>query len=263
MSTLVSTETMTPLLSVIIPVYNEERRLPGSLAALQAFLSERSELAEVIVVDDGSTDRTVAIAQAMIPAVTTICRPHRGKGSAVRAGVLASRGRFVLITDADLATPLVELDRLMAALDGVEGVAIASRALKDSVVQEDPLHRRLMGRVFNAVVQTLVLPGLQDTQCGFKLFAGDLARRVFDRARLDGFAFDVEVLLLSRRMGRPVVEVPVAWRAIPGSRVRAVRDSLAMLIDVLEIWSSARRSTANDPAIAPDAAAQEVSIAGS
>jgi dolichyl-phosphate beta-glucosyltransferase len=122
-----------------------------------------------------------------------------------------------------------------------------------------------MGRVFNAVVQTLVLPGLQDTQCGFKVFAGDLARRVFGQARLDGFAFDVEVLLLARRLGRPVVEVPVEWRAVAGSRVRAVHDSFAMLMDVLDIWWSTRRPAVVDasPGLAPESPAQEVSIAGS
>jgi dolichyl-phosphate beta-glucosyltransferase len=114
--------TTPPLLSIVIPVYNEERRLPTTLAALHAFLTARADTAEIIVVDDGSSDQTVAIARVAAPAVRTLVRPHRGKGAAVRDGVLATKGRFVLITDADLATPLVELDRLMAALDGTEGV---------------------------------------------------------------------------------------------------------------------------------------------
>jgi len=226
---------MTPWLSVVIPAYNEERRLPLTLAIVVAHLRECGRPFEVVVADDGSVDRTAELAAEAGPEVRTLRLPHRGKGAAVRAGALAARGDLVLITDADLSTPIVELDRLVAALDRCE-VAIGSRHVAGSNVSvRQRFDRRLMGRAFNLLVRALLLPDLRDTQCGVKLFRCDVAAIVFERCRADGFAFDVEVLSLASRFGYRVAEVPVEWRNSPDSRVRPLLDVPRMFWELLAI----------------------------
>lgn len=224
-----------PWLSVVIPAYNEERRLPLTLRTVVNHLRELGRPFEVVVADDGSMDGTVGLAGGAAPEVQVLRLPHRGKGAAVRAGVLAATGELMLVTDADLSTPIGELDRLVAALDRCE-VAIGSRHLAGSRVEvRQRLDRRLMGRAFNLLVQALVLPGLRDTQCGVKLFRREVALLVFERCRSDGFAFDVEVLSLARGLGYRVAEVPVEWRNSPDSRVRPLLDVPRMLWDLLGI----------------------------
>ncbi|HEY7200133.1 MAG TPA: dolichyl-phosphate beta-glucosyltransferase [Candidatus Dormibacteraeota bacterium] len=226
---------MTPWLSVVIPAYNEERRLPQTLSAVVAHLRSVGRPFEVVVADDGSVDRTAELAGQAGPEVRTLRLPHRGKGGAVRAGALAARGDLILITDADLSTPIAELDRLVAALDCCE-VAIGSRHVAGSnVAVRQRLDRRVMGRVFNLLVRALLLPDLRDTQCGVKLFRGDVAAIVFERCRADGFAFDVEVLSLASRLGYRVTEVPVEWRNSPDSRVRPLLDVPRMFLELLAI----------------------------
>ncbi len=240
-----------PWLSVVIPAYNEESRLPLTLRSLVAYLRSLGRPFEIVVADDGSADATIEVARAAAVEVSVIGLPHRGKGAAVRAGVLASRGELALITDADLSTPIAELDRLVAALDGGCGVAIGSRHAPGARVEvPQGLGRRAAGRMFNLLVRALVLPSLHDTQCGAKLFSRDAALAVFERCRTDGFAFDVEALLLAERLGYRVVEVPVAWRDVPDSRVRPVTDGLRMLWEVLLIRSRARadRGQLEEPA---------------
>ncbi|MFI9836903.1 dolichyl-phosphate beta-glucosyltransferase [Nonomuraea sp. NPDC051941] len=213
-------------LSVVIPAYNEEARLGATLAAVQAHLSATPLSWELIVVDDGSADRTLAVASAAAgtePRIRVIRWPaNRGKGHAVRRGVLVSRGHQVLFTDADLATPIEEFGRLRAALGRDAGAAIGSRARPGSriLVRQHPA-RHLLGTLGNRLIRTLAVPGIADTQCGFKLFDGDKARVVFGRARLDGWAFDVEILRAFARRGWPVREVPVRWSHRPGSKLRA------------------------------------------
>jgi dolichyl-phosphate beta-glucosyltransferase len=234
-----------PWLSVVIPAYNEERRLPLTLRALVAYLRSLGRPFEVVVADDGSDDATIEVARAAAAEVSVIGLPHRGKGAAVRAGVLASRGELALVMDADLSTPVAELDGLVAALEGGCAVAIGSRHAPGARVEvPQGVGRRAAGRMFNMLVRALVLPTLHDTQCGAKLFRREAALAVFERCRTDGFAFDVEALLLAERLGYRVVEVPIAWRDAPDSRVRPVTDGLRMFWEVLLIRSRARAAAA-------------------
>lgn len=222
-------------MSVVIPAYNEERRLPPTLGTVVAHLRGLGQPFEVVVADDGSADATAAVAGDAGPEVRVLRLPHRGKGAAVRAGVLAARGDLMLVTDADLSTPIVELDRLVEALERCE-VAIGSRHVAGArvPVPQRP-DRRVMGRAFNLLVQALVLPGLRDTQCGVKLFRRDAGLAVFERCQSDGFAFDVEALALARGLGYRVAEVPVEWRNSPDSRVRPLVDVPRMFLELLTI----------------------------
>jgi dolichyl-phosphate beta-glucosyltransferase len=216
-----------PALSVVVPALNEEDRLPRTLERIVSHLSRRREGYELVVVDDGSRDRTAELAQA---AGATVLRneTNRGKGYAVRRGMLAARGARRLMTDADLSTPIEELDRLCARMDEGHDVVIGSRALPGSRIEvRQPWYRENMGRFFNLFVRALAVPGVTDTQCGFKLFSGAAARDVFSAARLDGFSFDVEVLFLARRKGYRIAEVPVIWRNDAATRVSLLRGFLA------------------------------------
>jgi dolichyl-phosphate beta-glucosyltransferase len=226
-------------LSVVLPAYEEGRRLPPTLRRVLDWLAGSGLRAEVIVVDDGSRDDTAAQVEA-IPAGPVPLRlirheRNRGKGAAVRTGMLAAEGRVVLFSDADLSTPIEEVTALMRALEDAE-VAIGSRAVDRSLVEvHQPMTREMMGRTFNLLVQAVVLPGLRDTQCGFKAFRREAARAVFGPARREGFDFDVEVLYRARRAGMRIVEVPVRWRNSPDTRVSAVGDSMRMLGGIFKI----------------------------
>jgi dolichyl-phosphate beta-glucosyltransferase len=231
-----------PWLSVVIPAYDEERRLPSTLHTVVAHLRDRGRPFEVVVADDGSRDRTAALAGDVGREVRVLRLPHRGKGAAVRAGVLAACGDLLLVTDADLSTPIVELDRLVEALGRCE-VAIGSRHVAGSrVAVHQRIDRRVMGRAFNLLVQALLLPGLRDTQCGVKLFRRDVAIAVFEPCVAEGFAFDVEVLSLALRLGYRVAEVPVEWRDSPDSRVRPLLDVPLMFLELLAIRRRCRRT---------------------
>ncbi len=230
-----------PRLSIVIPAYDESGRLPARLAAFSDFLQGSSWVpAEVLVVDDGSTDGTAEAAQAMdFPGDVTLRvlrhPANRGKGAAVRTGFSASRGALVLMTDADHSTPVEELDTLGSRLRRGT-VAIGSRAVDRSrIVRRQPFYRDLMGRSFNGIVRALLLPGVHDTQCGFKLYPGPLARELARHQRIDGFAFDVEHLVLARRWGWTIVEVPVRWAHAEASRVSPIRHSAQMFRDVLAL----------------------------
>lgn len=228
-------------LSVVIPAYNEARRLPSTLEEITGYLHGHSRWlpAEVVVVDDGSNDETSAVAMAA-PAtdgVTILClsQPtNRGKGAAVRAGFAAARGRKILLSDADMATPMSEIDALAGAAEAA--VAIGSRALDRARIEtRQPLYRDLMGRVFNLAVRIFAVEGIADTQCGFKLFDGDLGRALASVQRIDGFAFDVELLVWAKAWGYPVREVPVRWRHVEASRVQPLTHSADMFWDLLRI----------------------------
>ena len=229
-------------LSVVVPAYNEEGRVGTTIEQMLAYLDGRAQAFEILVVDDGSADRTpelVAGIAARHPPVRLLREPHRGKGAAVRAGALAARGRVVLFCDADLSHPLEELTRLPALLDGAQ-VAIASREGAAARRIGEPLHRHLMGRIFNFIVRTLTVPGIQDTQCGLKCFTREAARDLFSHQTIDGFGFDVEILFLARKRGYRVVEVPITWRHVPASRIDPLRDTIRMLTDVLRVrWNEA------------------------
>lgn len=227
-----------PRWSVIIPAFNEARRLPPYLDEVVAYFDGRGEPYEVLVVDDGSTDDTAA-------RVERLAHPHprvrllrlgrnAGKGAAVRRGMLAAAGRWRLFADADGATPIAELKRLEPALEAGADLAIGSRVLPDpsvSVVAQP--NRVRAGRAFNWLVARLGLRAVADSQCGFKVFTASAAERLFPRLRTDGFGFDVELLLLAQRLGYRIVEVPVNWTDQPGSKVTVLRDGPRMLWQIV------------------------------
>ncbi|MCG3134694.1 MAG: Polyprenol monophosphomannose synthase [Planctomycetes bacterium] len=241
-----------PELSIIVPAYNEEARIGRAMAELGAFVRDRGLRAEILVVDDGSRDRTaevVAAHAADAPCARLVRQPRNmGKGAAVRRGVAESRGRWVLFTDADQSTPIAEWDRLRDALDRGAHVAIASREIAGAKrIVPQPWYRRAMGWWFMTLRGALIAPGFIDTQCGFKGFRGDVARAVFPASSIDGFCFDVEILAIAIRRGLTVVEVPVAWTDDPASRVRVVRDSLGMFRDLVRIGWRMRRGRYDAP----------------
>jgi dolichyl-phosphate beta-glucosyltransferase len=230
-------------LSVVIPAWNEERRLPTTLARTLDYLRPRGVPFEVVVADDGSRDGTVSVVDSLRePAVRVLPgEVNRGKGHAVKRGMLAARGHHRLMTDADLSTPIEDLERLEAALRGGAEVAIGSRALESSRVEiRQSAFREGMGRVFNLGVRALLLPDLRDTQCGFKLFTADAAEAAFSATRLDGFCFDVEALVAARRRGFRVAEVPVTWRNDVATRVGLRKGAMAYL-DLLRVRANLAR----------------------
>jgi dolichyl-phosphate beta-glucosyltransferase len=229
-----------PTLSVIVPAFNEEKRIGRTLVALEEHLRARADSFEVLVVDDGSADATASIVAefaAVHPCFALVRLPeNRGKGAAVREGFARSRGRRVLFTDADLSTPLDELDAMERALGDGADVVLASRALPESRLEiRQAWYREHMGKAFNRIVRLLTGIPFRDTQCGFKLLRGEHAREIAAEMREDGFSFDVELILLARRRGFAVRELPVRWRNDPGSRVNALRDSARMLLAVRRI----------------------------
>jgi dolichyl-phosphate beta-glucosyltransferase len=227
------------MFSIVIPCYNEQDRLPATIDAIERYMAERGLEYELILADDGSRDGTPAvIAKAMqgAPQVRTVRLPHnRGKGRALAEGVAVSKGDLVLVTDADLSTPIEELTKLEAGIGAGAGVAIASRSIKGAqIVIAQPAYRMLMGKTFNLIVQALLLPGLWDTQCGFKLFRGDLARAVFAEMKTEGFGYDPEALYLAKRRGERIAEVPVVWRHSAPTKVAALWSSIDMFKDVIK-----------------------------
>ena len=228
------------MLSVVIPCFNEEQRLPATVERIELYLDARKTEYELILVDDGSTDGTRAVLDAAVqhnPSVRVESMPqNRGKGRALATGVAAAKGSEILVTDADLSTPIEELEKLQAALDRGAGIAIASRALRGSNIEiSQPLYRVLMGKGFNLIVQAILLPGIWDTQCGFKLFRGDVAHRVFGPLITDGFGYDPEILYRARKQGVRIAEVPVVWRNSAPTKVSPVRSSLDMLKHVVRL----------------------------
>jgi dolichyl-phosphate beta-glucosyltransferase len=225
-------------ISLVIPAFEEEARVPPTLRRLARYLEGRPEEWEILFVDDGSSDRTAEVARTEgerldLPLTVLRMPANRGKGAAIRRGVLAARGDWILVSDADLSTPIEEWEKLLRA--GAP-IAVGSRALEEELVREkQPWHRRSMGRTFNRLVRLLAVRGIHDTQCGFKLFDARVARELFEGARINRFAYDVEILARAQKRGIPIAEVPVLWFNSPDSRVAVVRDSLRMLRDLVRI----------------------------
>jgi dolichyl-phosphate beta-glucosyltransferase len=235
-----------PVLSVIVPAYNEEQRLPATLVRMREYLDGREEPYELFVVDDGSSDSTLTTARTIAGDwpqmhVLTLAE-NTGKGAAVRLGMLAANGEHRIFSDADLSTPIEEMERLRERLHGQCAVAIASRALPGSQIDvHQPGRREVMGRTYNRMLQVAALKGLHDTQCGFKAFTAEAAIACFEPLRTLRFGFDAEVLLRARRLGWTVAEVPVRWEHKEDSRVSAVRDSVGTLYDLLRLRFIVRR----------------------
>lgn len=237
-------------ISIVVPCYNEEQRIVSTLNTIVSFMNSYNPSFEVIVVDDGSKDSSVQLIKNYISSrenIYLIENPHKGKGYAVRTGVLMTAGKYILMTDADLATPIDEIKRLLVWVENQNyDLAIASREGIGAVRHEEPFLRHLMGRVFNLLIKIIVGLFYKDTQCGFKLFKGDQARDIFSRLILFGdsskivkypkvTAFDVEVLVIAKNDGLKVKEIPVPWTYVPTKRVSAIRDSILMLLEISKI----------------------------
>ena len=235
---------MTPFLSIIIPAHNEENRLPGTLEQVFDFLKKQSFSSEVIVVENGSSDRTYEIAQTFAnqnKALHVIRNDQRGKGRAIRRGVREAAGNYLFFCDADLSMPIEEISKFLPPQLPHVDIAIASREAPGAVRYHEPYYRHLTGRVFNTLIRLLVLPGLQDTQCGFKCIRAEVARDIFPYQTLTGWAFDVELLYIARRHGYQLVEIPIDWYFNADSKISVFRDSLRMFLDLLLIRRNARR----------------------
>jgi dolichyl-phosphate beta-glucosyltransferase len=225
-------------LSIVVPAYNEQSRLPRTVLETLRFCTTNNLGFELIIADDGSQDGTLALTRLFEECdtrVRALACPHLGKGSAVRMGMLNAKGRFVLFMDADGATPLSEIPKLMAALEEGNDVAIGSRVgqrLGGEVEVKTSAHRRLIGRVFAFFVNLFAVEGIADTQCGFKMFRSEAAQAIFSLQKTAGFAFDVEILFIAKRLSLTIVEIPVNWAAQPGSKVNLVTDSIKMLWDI-------------------------------
>lgn len=235
-----------PELSVVIPAYNEAARLPPTVRRVKEWLDAQGAPYEIVVVDDGSRDATAELAAAC---GATVLRngENRGKGYSVRRGMLHARGKRRLMTDADLSTPIEDLTRLAARMEEGYDVVIASRAVPGANIEvHQPAYREAMGRLFNLCVRALALPGLRDTQCGFKLFTAAAAEAAFSATRLDGFSFDVEALYAARRRGFRIAEVPVTWRNDAATRVGPMNGFRAFL-DLARIRFGAWRGAYDPP----------------
>jgi dolichyl-phosphate beta-glucosyltransferase len=227
-----------PRLSIVIPAYNEEHRLPESLQQVARFVEAQSYASEVIVVNNNSSDATLPIAEAFAAKhayMRVLNEPRQGKGAAVKTGMLAGQGDYLFICDADFSMPVEEISKFLPPAADHYDVAIASREAPGARRIGEPEYRHLMGRVFNLIVRLLAIPGIQDTQCGFKVFRREVARAVFPLQTIDGWGFDVEVLFIALRHGYRLIEVPINWYYKPQTKISPLRDSINMLIEVLRV----------------------------
>lgn len=239
---------MNPFLSIVIPAFNEQNRLPGTLEKIFNFLKQQTYASEVIVVENGSTDNTyeIALGFAKQHENMRVLQSEKGKGAAVQKGMLAATGEFRFMCDADLSMPVEELVKFLPpALQNFD-IAIGSREAKESVRYNEPSYRHWGGRGINFLIQTLILPGLNDTQCGFKCFRGEVAEDLFQRQTMDGWSFDIELLYVARHHGYRVVEIPIHWHHFSDSKVNALRDAVRMIMDIFRIHANARRGTYGD-----------------
>ena len=232
-----------PLLSIIIPAYNEESRLPNTLEQVFAFLEGEDYPAEVIVVENGSSDQTLSLAQELTkkyPDLRVLHNEKAGKGLAVRTGIFAATGEYRIFCDADFSMPVEEIRQFIPPnLD--KDIVIASREVKGAVRYDEPNFRHFTGRIFNLLIRLLALPKLHDTQCGFKGFRAEVAEDIFQYQHIEGWAFDVELLFIARMRGYEIVELPIPWYYNDESKISVFRDSFRMFFDLLKIRQNARQ----------------------
>ena len=241
-----------PFLTIIVPAYNEAQRLPHSLTKIATFLRAQSFTTEILVVENRSTDETSAVVRnfaqtvaASDPFTLELLHSAPGKGAAVKTGMLVGKGDYLFICDADLSMPIEEVAKFLPPQQEPKGydVAIASREIAGAVRHNEPFYRHLMGRVFNHVVRKLIIPGIEDTQCGFKMFTRDAAAQVFPHQTIDGWGFDPEILYISHIRGLLLVEVPINWYYMAESRVNPLVDTFTMVREVLRIRRNGLRGT--------------------
>lgn len=233
-----------PFLSIIIPAHNEESRLPRTLGQVFDFLKKQPISFEIIIVENGSSDRTLQLAREFAlqnPNVTVYQEEQRGKGNAVRHGMLQARGEYRFICDADLSMPIEEIQKFIPPALANFDIAIGSREAPGAIRYNEPSYRHLGGRAINFAIRLLILPGLNDTQCGFKCFSANAAEKVFRQQTLLGWSFDIENLYIARRKKLRIKEIPIQWHYDPDSKVNAIRDALQMLGDIFRIHLNARR----------------------
>lgn len=227
------------LLSIVIPAFNEEKRILSTLDHIVSYLKKYKLRFEIIVVDDGSQDKTVKIIQEYIkecPSLRIIENViNKGKGYSIRNGILQSNGDLILFSDADLSTPIEELPEFLRWLEKDYEIVIGSRALKESIILKQPLYRKIMGIIFNRLVQIISVRGIRDTQCGFKCFKKQVVYDLFSMQKLDRFSFDVEILYLAKKKGYKIKEIPVRWYYNPDSKVKWFKDSIQMFKDIFII----------------------------
>ena len=234
---------MSIFLSIIIPAHNEESRLPDTLEQVFRFLERQSFSSEVIVVENGSTDGTHAVARKFADqhANCRVLQSRKGKGAAVRRGMLEARGEYRFMCDADLSMPVEEIEKFIPPRLEDLDICIASREAKGAVRYNEPAYRHLGGRGINYIIQLLILPGLNDTQCGFKCLRAAVAEELFKLQTLNGWSFDIELLYLARRRRYRVREIPIDWYYHPETKVSALRDALRMIGDIFRIHVNALR----------------------
>lgn len=225
------------LISLIIPVFNEEERIAKSLEKIIFFFKSNNFNYEIIVVNDGSTDNTLGELEKFSKEVKILSyKPNRGKGSAVRTGMLSAKGEIRVFSDADLSTPIYEIYKLLEKINKGADVCIGSRAIDPSLIMlHQPFYREFMGKTFNKFVKFLVLKGIDDTQCGFKGFTANAAEKIFAHSKIDGFSFDVEILYLAKKFGFKIEQVPVEWYNDRRTKVNPIRDSLKMFFELFKI----------------------------
>jgi dolichyl-phosphate beta-glucosyltransferase len=239
-----------PLLSIVIPAHNEESRLPWTLEQVWSFLQQQDFEGEILVVENGSSDRTLYLAEEFSrqhSSVHVLQETLAGKGLAVRRGMLHAQGEYRFICDADLSMPIEEVLRFLPPSAPEYDIAIASREVPGAQRFGEPAYRHFIGRIFNFMVRTITLPGIQDTQCGFKCFRAQVADDLFRVQTIDGWTFDVELLFVALRRGYRVLEIPIPWYYRAGSRVRIFRDSLQMLADLFRIRLNSLRGRYDPP----------------
>ena len=233
-----------PYISIVIPAYNEEKRLFSTLSQIERFINTQPYTAEVLVVENGSQDNTLQVAKSFAadhPGFSVLHETNRGKGGAVKRGMNSARGEFLFMCDADLSMPVSEINRFIPPLLPEMEIAIASREASGAIRYDEPLYRHLGGRLINIIIRIFALPGLHDTQCGFKCFRRDIGIDLFSKQTLTGWSFDIELLYIARRRGYKIVEVPIPWYFNPESKLDIFQDAAKMILDLLIIRRNARR----------------------